>query len=159
MAQAGIFAAMMALCAWIALPLPPVAFTLQTFAVLLALGLLGGKWGCGAIFLYLILGAAGLPVFSSFQGGLGVLLGASGGFLWGFLLGGLTFLALERFGRIPALLSCQAVCYICGCLWFLQYTGGGLTFVLLRCVVPFLVPDGLKLYLAWVLGRRLRRFL
>ena len=156
MAQAAMFASLMALCAWIALPLPPVSFTLQTFAVLLALGLLGGKWGCVSIGLYLLLGAVGLPVFSGFRGGAAALLDATGGFLWGFFLAGLCYWAMERLGRLPAMVCAMLVCYGCGCFWFTVYVPGiSLQAAVLTCVVPYLIPDGIKLWLAWSLSGRI----
>ena len=59
----------MSICAWISVPVFDIAFTLQTFAVFLTLGLLGGKRGSAAILIYLLLGAAGMPVFSGFPYG------------------------------------------------------------------------------------------
>ena len=120
-------------------------------------GLLGGKWGTVSILLYLLLGAAGLPVFSGFRGGFGQILGITGGFLWGFLASGLVYWALARFGRAPAMVAGLLACYGCGCLWFYFYSGGGFGFILLRCVVPYLIPDLLKLWLADMLIRRLRK--
>ena len=67
----GIFAALLAICAWITIPFAAVPFTLQTFCVFAALGLLGGKRGTIAIAVYLLLGAVGVPVFSGFQGEIG----------------------------------------------------------------------------------------
>lgn len=153
--KTGLFAALMALCAWISIPAGDIAITMQTFGVFLALLCLGGKWGTVSIAIYLLLGAVGMPVFSAFQGGFGVLLGPTGGFLWGFLFSGLTYRILERWGKFPALAAGLAVCYFCGSLWFLSWSGGGFGFVLLRCVVPYLIPDVLKLALAWYLSKRL----
>ena len=130
---------------------------MQTFAVMLALFTLGGKWGTASICVYLLLGGVGLPVFSGFQGGLGALLGVTGGYLWGFLFSGLTYWLLERFGKLPAMIAAMAVCYLCGSIWFHIYAGGGIGLILQRCVVPFLIPDGLKILLAHSLSRRLRR--
>ena len=98
MVAASLLAALITLCAWLAVPIPPVGFTLQTLGVLLALGLLGGRWGSASIALYLLLGIVGLPVFSGFRGGAAALLEPTGGFLWGFLAGGLCYWALERPG-------------------------------------------------------------
>ena len=154
-----LFAALMAICAWICVPVLDIAFTLQTFAIFLTLGLLGGKRGSGAILIYLLLGAAGMPVFSGFRGGLGMLAGVTGGYLWGFLASGLVYWALERFGKLPAMIAGLAACYTCGSAWFYLYTGGGLWLILLRCVVPYLLPDALKLGLAYILTRRLSRHL
>ena len=134
-----------------------IGFTMQTFGVFLTLGVLGGKWGTVSILIYLLLGAVGMPVFSGFRGGMGMLLGVTGGYLWGFLFSGLTYWLLERFGKLPAMIAAMAVCYLCGSLWFHIYAGGGIGLILLRCVVPFLIPDGLKILLAHSLSRRLRR--
>ena len=80
MCYVGVFAALMAVCAWISIPTPwDVSFTMQTFAIFAAFGLLGGKRGTIALAVYLVLGAVGLPVFSNFRGGVGVLLGTTGG--------------------------------------------------------------------------------
>lgn len=132
-----------------------IALTMQTFAVYLTLFLLGGKWGCAAMGIYLALGSVGLPVFSAFQGGLGVLLGPSGGFLWGFLLFALVYWALERVNQLFSMIIGLLCCYGCGCLWFSYWSGGGFYFALVRSVLPFLVPDLIKLYLAYGLSRRL----
>ncbi len=157
MTQAAIFAALIAVCAQLCIPVADIALTMQTFAVFLTLGLLGGKWGSVSILLYLLLGAAGLPVFSAFRGGAGVLLGATGGYLWGFLASALVYRAAARFGVLPAMVAGQLACYVCGTVWFLFWSGGGLAFVLLRCVVPYLLPDVLKIRLAYTLSTRLKK--
>ena len=157
MTQASLFAALMAICAWICIPVSDIGITLQTFGVFLALLMLGGKWGSISILLYLLLGAVGLPVFSGFRGGPGHLLGVTGGFLWGFLISGLVYWALEKTGKLPAMIASLLFCYLCGCIWFYGYSGGGVGFILLRCVVPYLIPDILKLWLAQSLSKRLRK--
>ena len=88
-------AALMAVCAWIAIPTDP-PFTLQTLAVFLAVGLLGGRRGTIAVGIYLLMGAVGLPVFAGFGGGLGILMGTTGGYIWGFLGSALVMWAMER---------------------------------------------------------------
>lgn len=159
MTLSALFAALMTICAWISIPVPDVSFTLQTFGVFLALGLLGGKWGTVSVLIYLLLGTVGLPVFSGFRGGPGVLVGVTGGYLWGFLFSGLVYWALERFGKLPAMIAGQLICYLCGSLWFAIYAGGGLVWILSICVVPYLIPDALKLYLAFSLSHRLARYI
>ena len=114
MTRCALFAALLAVCAWLAVPVGQLAISLQTFAVLLTLGILGGKWGMGAILVYLGLGAVGLPVFTGFRGGIGMLLGPTGGYLWGFLVSGLLYWLLE--GKLPQWANfalCIAVCYTC----------------------------------------------
>lgn len=76
-------AVLIAVCAWISIP-APVPFTLQTFGIFAALTLLGGRRGCYAVAVYLLLGLVGLPVFAGFQGGAGTLLGVTGGYILGF---------------------------------------------------------------------------
>lgn len=159
MVLCSLFAALTAVCAWISIPVFDIAFTLQTLGIFLSLGLLGGKRGSIAICLYLLLGAAGMPVFSGFRGGIGVLAGVTGGYLWGFAVAGAVYRLLEKTGRLPAMIAGQLACYLCGSLWFYLYAGGGLTLILARCVLPFLIPDAAKIALAWVLSRRLQRHL
>lgn len=158
MTMAAFFAAMMAVCAWISLPVADVAFTMQTFGVFLALGVLGGKWGSISVLIYLLLGAVGMPVFSGFRGGIGMLAGVTGGYLWGFLLSGLVYRLLERIGRLPAMVGGMLVCYLSGSVWFYLWSGGGMGLILLRCVVPYLIPDCFKIWLAWYLSRRLVKY-
>ncbi len=168
MVLASIFAALMAVCAWISLPVLETAFTMQTFGVFLALGILGGKWGTAAVLIYLLLGAAGLPVFSGFRGGLGILLGPSGGYLLGFLASGIVYwlvvavLGEKQWTRLAGMVLGQLACYGFGSLWFALFYlgkegGASLAAVVLACVAPYLIPDGCKLTLAFFLSRRLRR--
>ncbi len=166
MAHCAIFAAVLCLCAWIHVPAGDVAITLQTFAVALTLCLLGGKKGTLTVLVYLILGAVGLPVFSGFQGGIGILLGVTGGYIMGFLLWALLYWLLTSVTpacfRIPALVLGLTVCYAFGSVWFygVYLRGGsslGLGAVLLKCVVPYLLPDGIKLALAAFLAGRLKK--
>lgn len=154
---AALFAALTAVCSWLSIPVLDISFTLQTFAVFLTLGLLDGKWGTLSILIYLLLGVVGMPVFSGFQGCPGVLLGVTGGYLWGFLFSGLVYWLLERFGKLPAMIAGMLTCYLCGCLWFYLYAGGGLGLILLRCVVPYLIPDAVKIWLAYRLSVQLSR--
>lgn len=169
MARCGLFAALLTVCAWLSIPTGDIAFTLQTFAVALILLLLGGKRGSLTVLLYLLLGAVGLPVFAGFSGGAGILLGATGGYILGFLLWALVYwliTALSPEGLWPRILAMAAgllCCYAFGTLWFLRlYLNGtgamGLGAALLKCVVPYLLPDGAKLCLAFLLHRRLERF-
>ena len=159
MTRCAIGAALMALCAWITVP-SPIPFTLQTLAAALIPGLLGGKLGFCSVAVYLGLGAAGLPVFSGFQGGLGILIGPTGGYIWGFGVAALLYWCIGKaVGKIPALILGLVLCYTLGSLWYLLYAGGGLWAVLLRCVVPFVVPDAVKLILAFTLYRQLKKHL
>ena len=88
MVQISLFAVIMAICAWISIP-TVIPFTLQTFAVFLAVGVLGGKRGTAAICVYLLLGIIGIPVFSGGRAGIGVILGTAGGYMIGWIFSGL----------------------------------------------------------------------
>ena len=165
MAWCGICAALLAISAWLSIPMPQVSFTMQSFAVFFALGLLGGRRGCISIFIYLLMGTVGLPVFSGFRGGLGVILGVTGGYIWGFLAAGLLYWAATAlFGqhfrvRVCAMILGMVLCYTCGTVWYLQVYGGNFWAVLSVCVVPYLIPDGVKIALAISLAERLKRFI
>ena len=169
LAATALMAALLALCAWLTIP-TVVPFTMQTFGIFLAVGLLGGKLGSLAVGVYLLLGIVGLPVFSGFSGGIGALAGVTGGYLLGFLLIALLmWLAEKLFGTGTAVFILSglvglAVCYAFGTAWFLvlytRSTGPiGLWSVLWSCIFPFVIPDLCKLALALALRRRLRRAL
>ena len=157
MVLCSLLAALTAICAWIAIPLPGISFTMQTFAVLLTLGLLGGRWGSISILLYLLLGIVGLPVFSGFRGGAAALLDPTGGFLWGFPVCGLVYWAVEKLGKLPAMMAGMAACYVCGSWWFSIYAGVSITAAAMACVLPWLIPDGIKLALAYTMAKRIGR--
>ena len=167
LALCALFAALIAVCAWISIP-ATVPFTLQTFAIFAALGLLGGKRGTVAVAVYLLLGAIGVPVFAGFQGGIGALLGTTGGYLLGFLLTALIVWGMEaRFGSKTGVFLLSAVlgmlvCYAFGTAWYLVVyarTKGAISLAtaLGWCVVPFLIPDAVKIALAVMLRGRLKR--
>ena len=158
MVLCSLFASLCALCSWISVPIPPLFVTLQTLAMLLTLGTLGGKWGSVSIGLYLLLGLVGLPVFAGFRSGAGALLDATGGFLWGFFLAGFAYWLLEGLGKLPAMAAAMAVCYLCGCLWFQTYAGDiPLQNAFLICCVPYLLPDAAKLWIAYRISNRLAK--
>lgn len=164
MAQA---AALMAVCSWISIP-AAVPFTMQTFAVFLTVGLLGGRRGTFAVAVYLLLGAVGLPVFSGFSGGFGYMLGPTGGYIIGFLFSALVMWAAEKlFGKsAPALVGSMVigllVCYAFGTAWFVAVyskANGAIGFgaALGMCVLPYMIPDALKIMLAALLSKRLKK--
>lgn len=166
-----LFTALTAVCAWIYIPVPAplVHFTMHTFAIFAALLILGGKRGTCAIAAYLLLGAVGAPVFSGFRGGPGVLLGATGGYIVGFLFTGLLYwLATARLGealpvKIGACVLGMAAYYAFGTAWYLALyamkdSPVGLTAALGYCVFPFVIPDLIKLALAALLAQRVGKY-
>ena len=157
-------AALIAICSWISIP-TAVPFTLQTFAVFFVLLLLGGERGTIAILVYVLLGAVGVPVFAGFSGGIGILLGNTGGYILGFLFIGFIYILFTKLFKkkivikVASLVLGLAVCYAFGTAWFMhvymQSSGEvGLITVLGWCVFPFIIPDLLKLALAVVIARR-----
>jgi len=162
-----LFAVLMAVCSWIYVPFV-VPFTMQTFAVFLALNFLGGMRGTVAILLYLSIGAVGVPVFSGFTAGVGVLLGQNGGYMLGWLIAGLTVWLFDLLpikktvSRIISSIVGLVICYAVGTVWFAAVyarTSGEIGFlaVLSMCVFPFILPDAIKLALAYWLSSKLRK--
>lgn len=161
-------AVVIAICSWISIPMP-VPFTMQTFAIFSVVGLLGGKRGTASIIVYILLGAIGLPVFSGFTSGIGVLLGTTGGYIVGFAGTALLMWGMEKIsGNRSVILAGSMllgllVCYLFGTVWFMEVYGKtmgsvGLATVLGWCVLPFVIPDLIKIALAVVLTRRLSRY-
>jgi len=152
-------AALISISAIIAIP-AAVPFTLQTFGVYLSYLVLGAKGGLGAVLVYLFMGAVGLPVFAGGQGGFGVLFGPTGGYLWGFVLMGLLLLPAGK-KKLPMLVLGTVVCYVTGSLWFAHVMGGvtveSFVSALTVCVLPYIIPDGVKLYLSYLVYHRLKK--
>ena len=162
-------AVLIAVCSWISIP-TAVPFTLQTFAVFFVLCLLGGSRGTISVIIYIILGAVGVPVFSGFMGGFAKLIGMTGGYIIGFIFICLIYwLAVKLFGtklivRIISLIIGLLVCYAFGTAWFMgiyaQQSGPiGLWTALTMCVIPFIIPDLVKMALAIFLANRVNRIL
>lgn len=167
MAYIGIFAVVIAICSWISIP-ATVPFTMQTFAVFLAVILLGGKRGTLAVLVYILLGAVGVPVFAGFSGGLGIIINNTGGYIIGFLFSALIMWAAESllgkklWVQAVSMVLGLAACYAVGTAWFMfvyiRNTGAvGLMTVLGWCVIPFVIPDIVKIALALMLGSTLRK--
>ena len=170
MVYIAIFVVLIIICSWITVPVGAIPVTMQTFAIFLAMGVLGGKRGSMAVLVYLLIGCVGLPVFSGFQAGIGTLFSQTGGYLLGFLPAVLMMWLLEKmFGRkgriqILGMISGLLICYGVGTVWFMllyiRNTGEiGLGTVLTLCVLPFIIPDLIKISLAYILTGRLSRAL
>lgn len=163
-----LFTALCAVCAWITVP-SSVPFTMQTFAVFLACLTLGGDRAAVCLMAYLLLGAAGVPVFSGFRGGIGCLFGPTGGYIIGFVVTCLVYYLFTRFlpdkklARVLGLFAGLCALYIFGTVWFaFVYAAGDVNsfgFAFLKCVVPFIIPDIIKMILAFILSERLRKII
>lgn len=161
-------AVLIAICSWIAIP-AAVPFTLQTFGIFMVVGLLGGKRGTLSVFIYILLGVIGIPVFAGFSGGVGIILGNTGGYIIGFLFSAITMWGGEKVlgkGFVANVISMIAgilICYTFGTVWFMTVyahnTGvAGIATILGWCVIPFIIPDLIKILLAITLVRRLGRY-
>ncbi len=166
LAYIAVCAVLIAICSWISIP-SAVPFTLQTFAVFCALGLVGGRRGTIAIVVYLLLGALGVPVFAGFSGGIGILFGVTGGYLLGFILMGLVYWLGEHLRKGSRGIQAASMalglilCYAFGTAYFMflyaKQTGPiALGTALSWCVIPFIVPDLVKMALAVFLSKKLR---
>ncbi len=164
--------AILTVCAWITIPFGTIPVTLQTFAVALIGALFGAARGVAVILTYFIMGLIGIPVFSSFNAGVAALLGSTGGYLIGFVF---SVVPVGLFSIVPvknrvaktaivyvgAVLG-MAICYFFGTLWFITvYNRGSAEAVSVAaalgfCVVPFLLPDAVKLFFGVLLGVRLK---
>lgn len=161
-----LFAAIITICAQIQIP-ASVPFTLQTFGVFVAAGLLGFKRGTLSVIIYILLGLVGLPVFSGFKGGAGVLFGITGGFIIGFIfIAVIVGIFKDKFGvKLWALAVSMTlgllVCYIFGTIWFVIINSGSsdmtVISVLSLCVFPYLPFDALKIIAAVVFVNRIER--
>lgn len=168
MTQTALMSSFLCVIAPVSIPMPgsPVPFSFAMFGVFLTAGILGVRRGLCSVLVYLLLGMAGLPVFSGFTGGIGVLLGPTGGYLLGYLpcvaaSGGLMRLTckaqkflVKKWKRLTwiaiSMLLGLVCCYLCGTVWFLVFMKGSYSLgqALLVCVLPYLVPDSIKILAA-----------
>lgn len=145
----------------IPLPFSPVPISLTNFAIFLAIFVLGMKSGTISFIIYLLLGAIGVPVFSSFRGGLQVLAGPTGGYLIGFIFLALIMgFALEHFDRklVPTIIGMiigMAVCYAFGTVWLAKLLSLSFKESLMMGVIPYLPGDAAKIIIAAIVGPKL----
>ena len=155
--------ALLAVLSQIQIPLPPVPVSLSLLAVHLCGALLGSRRGAAAVGCYVALGAVGLPVYAGFSGGVSVLFGPTGGFLFGyipcaFVVGMLSGrLGFTRRNLMLSMAVGTLLCYGMGMVWFSLSTGTGLIASLGSCVLPFIPGDLIKIALAATLSLRLQK--
>ncbi|WP_080801582.1 biotin transporter BioY [Arabiibacter massiliensis] len=166
----GLTIALMGVSAWVAIPFGPVLLTLQMFALMFALLALKPREAVAAIAGYLALGAIGLPMFSGMRGGIGMLLGPTGGYLWGYLVGAVAALAVRAGLRrvmgggkrawaadLAACLAFIAATYACGCVQYAAVVGVDLAASLAVTIAPFAIPDLVKAVAAVACARAVTR--
>lgn len=164
MTSVGLVTAGICILAPFSIPVPfsPVPLTLTNFAVFLAVYILGTKNAVLSVLIYLLLGTAGLPVFSSFTGGPSKLAGPTGGYLIGFIFLALIhgmFLAKQpdsKTASAAGMITGMILCYTIGTAWLAFQTGTGYTEAAFLGVIPYLPGDIIKMILALIAGPRLR---
>ena len=160
-----LFAALIVVFAQLSIHIGPVPISLATFGVMMAGLLLGWKYGAVSVLVYILLGAVGVPVFAGFKGGVSALVGATGGYIVGYLpyaiISGLPLPTLQKdaVGRFLLMEIGTVACYVLGTLWFMHVTGRTWYDSLGICVTPFLPGDAAKMVLATLLAPRLRKAL
>lgn len=158
MIYTAIGAALITVCSLITVP-GTIPWTMQTYGVFTAAGLLGAKRGVLAVSVYILLGIIGLPVFS-YKAGIGVLVGPTGGYIIGFLFSALVIGLLSK-GKLYKLILGEIlgllVCYAFGSAWFMIYSGKTAAEVFAAAVMPFLGFDAIKIALSVFTVTRLKK--
>lgn len=160
-----LFATLISVSGYISVPLPfsAVPVTAQTLAVMLAGSLLPASQAALSLIVFLLMGAVGLPVFSGGTGGLGIIVGKTGGYLIGFLFGAVAISLTKgrnvNFARILSanLFGGIIVVYIFGALWLSFVTKISLWNSVILGVVPFIPGDVVKAVIAALLSVRLNK--
>ena len=165
-ARCGVCIALLAVSAWITVPLGPVPFTMQTFVLALLPQIMRTRDALFTVVVYLLLGAVGVPMFSGFQGGLGVLLGPTGGYLLGFAAGMPVAGAVAHADVLPrrargvaAGIALLAVSYVLGTFQLMNVYGIDAPAALAVAVAPFVVPDVAKVVASVGVAERVCRAL
>ncbi len=160
----GLAAALIAVLAQISIPMPAgVPMTLQTFVIPLVGIILGSKKGTIAALIYVLLGAVGLPIFAGFTGGLGIVLGMTGGFIVSFpIMAFLAGLGNEAGGTVrlyAGLIAGAVLNYIIGTCWFVVAAHSTFAAAFTACVLPFIPTAIIKIILAGIIGKKVRDLL
>lgn len=160
----GIFTAIIVGLAQISIPMPyGVPMTMQTFAIPLAGIVLGAKRGTLVAVVYVLLGAMSVPVFAGFSGGLGIVLGPTGGFILSFPIMAFTAgIGAEKGSRIWLafwLVAGAVINYLCGMIMFSVVMASDMKTAFIACVLPFIPTAIIKIVLSGVLGVKLKSVL
>ena len=153
-----ICAAIICVLAPISVPIGAIPISLGTFAIYFTAALLGGKRGTFAVIVYILIGMVGLPVFTGMRGGAGVLFGATGGYIIGYiplalLTGVFSDMKSKFHWTMPVGMVLGTVAlYAFGTAWYMIMSGSTLMAALAACVVPFLLFDSIKMVLSTILA-------
>lgn len=158
-----LFAAITCVLAPLSIPIGPVPISLTNLVIYVSVYILGWKQGTISYIVYLLLGMVGLPVFSSYEGGIGKLAGPTGGYLIGFILMAVVCgIFVEKFdGKvvfgIVGMILGTIIAYAFGTAWFCFSTGTGVVAALGLCVFPFIIGDLIKIIIASLVGPVIRK--
>lgn len=159
--QCALFTAIICAIAPFSVMIGPVPVTGTLFALALTAFCAGSVKGATATLIYILAGIIGLPVFSGFKGGVGAIVGPTGGFVFSYvfvvLILGLCKNAKKKSTRVLLCAGALAVCYVFGIAWYIFITKADFTAALMLCVVPFIPFDILKLYAAYVVSRAIEK--
>ncbi|MDR2855042.1 MAG: biotin transporter BioY [Methanomicrobiales archaeon] len=155
-----VFVALIAAASWISIPVPPVPFTLQTMMVLLCAGVMK-RYAVIPVTLYITLGCLNLPIFHNGTAGLGVVLGPTGGYMFGFIIAavvaGYLYESKASMIHLLGLILGTISILLFGTAWIAISSGMTTEAALIVGCVPFLVGDGMKLILAFYIARMVEK--
>lgn len=149
----------------ITIPVSPVPVSLTILAIFLSVYALGMKYGTVSLLIYLLIGLVGVPVFSGFKGGPGVLLGPTGGYIIGFVfVAVISGLFIDRSGskiymHALGMIIGTAICYAFGTSWLAREAGLSFMQALFAGVIPFIPADAVKIVIALLVGPKIRRII
>lgn len=161
LAVTAVMTAVLCVLAPFALPIGPVPISLTNLILYLSIYILGWRRTTMSYVVYLLIGAVGVPVFSGWTGGLGKIMGPTGGYLAGFLpmvvIAGVAIaLSQRRWVQFAGMALGTGVCYVLGTAWFCYVMGASVASALGLCVIPFLPGDVVKILVAMVMGPVIR---
>jgi biotin transport system substrate-specific component len=159
---ASLMAALIAAGSYLAIPIGPVPIVLQNLFIFLSGLLLGRRWGVVSVTVYILVGACGLPIFSIGRGGIGHILGPTGGYLIGYIPAVyLIGIISEKTGHrsvydVIAMICGSIIIYACGITWLKILTGMTFSKTLVVGMFPFLPGDALKIAVAVPIAKAIR---
>ncbi len=164
MVLCALFSALMAVLSQIIVPFGPVPFNLGVLGAFFAGVLLSPVWASASMGIYLLLALVGMPVLAGMQGGPGALFGKTGGYVIGYVaIAFLTSFAMKKSNKtvihICFMLIGLVICYAFGTMWFMVITKLNLVESLVYCVLPFIIPDIIKLICSYFLGVNIKKML
>lgn len=158
-----ILAAVLCVISPFSLPLGAVPVSLATFALYIISCTVNKKYALSAVIIYILLGAAGLPVFSFFSGGFHKIAGLTGGYILGYIPCAFVISFLtdkfedKKFVYPLSMIAGTAACYLFGMLWYMYQSNSDLKAAIITCILPFFVGDAVKIAAASVAGINLRK--